>query len=103
MACEGISVPVAFRPMPWPVRRSLVERVTLAAVRERLSSREHLAYVLQRVRQELVRASSTAPEILKNKQAEFEQEERRLANLINFVAEGQESKALAQAPQIAVL
>src|SRR5678815_725637 len=79
------------------VRRSLVERITLAAVRDRLSSREHLAYVLQRVRQELARSSSTAPEALKAKQAECEQEERRLANLIEFIAEGRGSKALAQA------
>ena len=35
------------------VRRSLAERITLAAVRDRLSSREHLAYVPQRVRQEI--------------------------------------------------
>jgi hypothetical protein len=34
---------------------------------------------------------------LRAKQTEFEQEERRLANFVEFVADGRGSKALAQA------
>ena len=79
------------------VRRSLAERVILAAVRDRLASQESLTYVLQRVRDEIARTTATAPETLRAKQTEFEQEERRLANFIEFVADGRGSKALAQA------
>ena len=72
-------------------------RVILAAVRDRLASQESLTYVLQRVRDEIARTTATAPETLRAKQTEFEQEERRLANFIEFVADGRGSKALAQA------
>ena len=78
------------------VRRSLVERITLAAVRDRLSSGSTSLMSCSESDKSWP-VSSIAPEALKNKQAEFDQEERRLANLINFVAEGQGSKALAQA------
>jgi len=79
------------------VRRSLAERVILAAVRDRLASSENLAYVLERVKQALARMTADAPESLRLKQAEFEQEERRLKNFLDFVADGRGSRALAQA------
>ena len=79
------------------VRRSLAERVILAAVRERLASSENLAYVLQRVKEEIARTTSTAPETLRLKQAECEQEERRLGNFVEFVADGRGSRTLGQA------
>ncbi len=79
------------------VRRSLAERVILAAVRDRLAPKENLAYVLERVKDELAKTMSNVPEALKAKQGEFEQEERRLANFIEFVAEGRGSRTLADA------
>ncbi len=79
------------------VRRTLAERVILAAVRDRLASRENLAYVLEGVKEALARATSQTPETVKLKQGELEQEERRLANFIDFVADGRGSKALGAA------
>ena len=78
------------------VRRSLAERVILAAVRDKLASRENLSYVLERVKEEIAKATATAPETLKLKEAEFE---RRIAGSGTSSSSwrGAGSKTLAQA------
>jgi site-specific DNA recombinase len=82
------------------VRRTLAERIITAAVRERLSSTENLAYVLKRVEESVIRMCSDVPETIKLKEAEFQAEERRVANFIEFIAEGRGSKAVAGALEI---
>ena len=79
------------------VRRSLTERIILAAVREKLASAENLGYVLKRVKDEVTKASSEAPETIRLKQADLEGEERRVANFVEFIGEGRGSRALADA------
>lgn len=78
-------------------RRTLAERVVLASVRERVGSAEALGYLRERVEQELRRSASAVPDQVKRGQAELEREERRLANLIELAAEGQGSRAIAEA------
>lgn len=79
------------------VRRTLAERIILAAVREKLASPENLAYVLKRVKDEVAEASSQAPETIRLKAADLESEERRVANFVEFIGEGRGSRALADA------
>ncbi len=79
------------------VRRTLVERVVLAAVRDRLADQENLDYVFEKLAQEVAAASTTTPETIRLKEAEFDAEQRRVANFIEFVAEGRGSRALADA------
>lgn len=82
------------------VRRSLVERIILAAVREALISPENLDYVLRRTKEEVEKTSEEAPEApeaIRLREAERSAEERRVANFIEFIAEGRGSRALAEA------
>jgi hypothetical protein len=79
------------------VRRTLTERIILAALRERLASAENLAYVLKRVAEEVAKASSEAPETIRLKEADLEGEERRVANFVEFIGDGRGSRALAEA------
>ena len=79
------------------VRRTMVERIVLAAVRDKLANPENLEYVLKRVEQEVAQASSGTPETIRLREAEFEAEQRRVTNLVEFVAEGRGSRALADA------
>jgi len=79
------------------VRRTLAERIILAAVREKLASAENLAYVLQRVEREVAKAASETPENMRLKEAELEGEERRVANFVQFIGDGRGSQALAEA------
>ena len=79
------------------VRRTLVERVVLAAVRDRLADQENLDYVFGKLAQEVAAASTATPETIRLKEAEFDAEQRRVANFVEFVAEGRGSRALADA------
>jgi len=79
------------------VRRTLAERIILAAVRERLGSAENLSYVLKRVEEEVAKASSETPESIRLKESELEGEERRVANFVEFIGDGRGSQALAEA------
>jgi hypothetical protein len=79
------------------VRRTLAERVILEAVQERVSEPDQIAYVLQRVEEEISRLRSDLPETLKLKEAELSAEQRRLANFVDFAGEGRGSQALAKA------
>lgn len=82
------------------VRRTLAERIITAGVREKLSSTENLAYILKRVEESVARMCSDVPETIRLKEAELQAEERRVANFIEFVAEGRGSKSVAGALEI---
>ncbi len=79
------------------VRRTLVEKIILAAVKEQISDPEHIAYVLERVDDEIAKLRSDLPATLKLKEAELTAEQRRLANFVDFIGEGRGSQALAKA------
>jgi hypothetical protein len=79
------------------VRRTLVEKVILQAVQERISDAEHIAYVLHRVGQQIAQLRSNLRDALKLKEAELAAEQRRLANFVDFIGEGRGSQALAKA------
>jgi hypothetical protein len=79
------------------VRRSLVERIALDAVRALLSHPEHIAYILQRVETEVSKLYAHIPESVRLKETGLAAEERRLANFVDFIGEGCGSRTLAQA------
>jgi len=79
------------------VRRTLVERVVLAAVRDRLAHPENLDYVFQKLAEAVASASTATPETIRLKEAECDAEQRRVANFIEFVAVGRGSRALGEA------
>ena len=79
------------------VRRSLVEKIILDTVLERLSDPERIEYVLRRVAAEVAKLYSHVPESIHLKEAELTAEERRLANFVDFIGEGRGSRTLAQA------
>lgn len=79
------------------VRRTLAERIILGAVRDALASAENIAYVFKRVQQEVEKASAESPEVIRLKAAELDAEDRRIANFVEFVAEGRGSRTLAEA------
>ncbi|MDG2304401.1 MAG: recombinase family protein [Candidatus Binatia bacterium] len=79
------------------VRRTIAEKCVLAAVRERVSDAASIRYVLERVEIEVKRLHADVPEALKLTRGKFDVEERRVANFIEFIAEGKGTKALGQA------
>jgi site-specific DNA recombinase len=79
------------------VRRTLVERVLLAALRDRLSSPAIISDVLHRVEREVAALYAHIPESIRLKETEVTAEERRLANFVEFIGEGRGSRTLAQA------
>jgi site-specific DNA recombinase len=79
------------------VRRTLAEKVILEAVKERISEPEQIAYVLERVEEEIAKLRSDLPDTLKLKEAELSAEQRRMANFLDFIGEGRGSQALAKA------
>jgi len=76
------------------VRRTLAERVILGAIQERIADPEHIAYVLQRVEEEIAKLRSDLPDTLKLKETELTTEQRRLANFVDFIGEGRGSSGL---------
>ncbi len=67
------------------------------AVREQIADPEHIAYVLERVEEEIAKLRSDLPDTLKLKEAELTAQRRRLANFVDFIGEGRGSQALAKA------
>ena len=69
----------------------------LEAVQDQISDPEHIAHVLQRVEEEIAKQRADLPDTRKLKKAELGAEQRRLANLVDFIGEGRGSQALAKA------
>ena len=53
--------------------------------------------LLERVTQEVAKASQDTPEALRLREAELEAEERRVKNFVEFIADGRGSRVLAEA------
>jgi site-specific DNA recombinase len=70
------------------VRRSLVEKIILDTVLERLSDPTHIEYVLRRVEVEVAKLYTHVPESIHLKEVELTAEERRLANFVDFNRRG---------------
>jgi hypothetical protein len=66
-------------------------------VRQRITDTASLRYVFEKVEGEVGKILATAPESVRMKQAELESIQRRIANFVDFVAQGRGSKALAEA------
>jgi site-specific DNA recombinase len=79
------------------VRRTLVEKIVVGAVRTQLSAPEHLHRILERVAAEVQTLYSHIPETIRLKEAELAAEQRRLTNFLDFIGEGRGSRTLAQA------
>jgi hypothetical protein len=79
------------------VRRTLAENVILGAVQTQITDPGYIAYVLQRVEEEIAKLRSDLPDTLKLKEAELTAEQLRLANFVDFTGEGRGSQALAKA------
>ena len=79
------------------VRRSLVEKIILDMVQEQLTDPQHIEYVLRRVAAEVGKLYTHVPESIRLKETELTAEQRRLANFVDFIAEGRGSRTLAQA------
>jgi hypothetical protein len=73
------------------VRRTLAEKVILDAIKQRISDPEQIAYILQRVEEEIAKLRSDLPDTLKLKEAELAAEQRRMANFVDFIGEGRGS------------
>jgi hypothetical protein len=67
------------------------------AVRERLGDTESIRYLLGRVEEEVRRIAAGVPEEVRLKDLALSREEKRLANLVEFVADGRGSRALGDA------
>jgi recombinase-like zinc beta ribbon protein len=69
------------------VRRTRVERMILLAVRDVMGSVEKLDYAVGRVKAEVEKVSTEAPQIVTFREAECAVEQRRVANFVEFIAE----------------
>ena len=83
------------------VPRRLAERKAVEALREHLSAPAAIRYVLERVEAEVKRLHDHVPEEIKLKRAALAEEERRIANFIEFIGDGKGTPALADALQAA--
>ena len=81
------------------VPRRLAERKTVEALREHLSAPSAIRYVLERVESEVKQLHGHVPEQIKLKRAALADEERRIANFVEFIGGGKGTAALADALQ----
>src|SRR5262249_55665394 len=79
------------------VRRRLVEKRVLEAIRERISDATSIHYVLTRVEVEVRRLHADLPQSIKITRSRLDAEERRVANFIEFIGDGKGTRALGQA------
>ena len=79
------------------VRRSLVEKIVINEVRKQISSPEKIQYLLEKVEAEVSNLYSDIPDSIRHKESELRSEEKRLANYINFIGDGNASRMLNQA------
>ena len=75
----------------------LVEDLILDEVNKQLATPENFQIVLERVESEIKKLCAHVPEQIRSKEAELANEDRRLMNFIEFIAEGRKSSALSKA------
>ena len=79
------------------VRRTVAERIILAALRDGLANTENLAYVLKRVEEKVKEMHAEVPETIRLKEVELNAEQRRVDNFVAYIADGRSSDAVAKA------
>ena len=79
------------------VRRKLVEDLVLDEVNKQLATPGNFQIVLEKVEFEIKKLCAHVPEQIRSKEAELANEDRRLMNFIEFIAEGRKSSALSKA------
>ena len=83
------------------VRRTVAERIILAALRDKLNDTDNLIYVLNRVEQKVKEMHSEVPETIRLKEIELNTEQRRVDNFVAYIAEGRSSEAISKALDVA--
>ena len=79
------------------VRRKLVEDLVLDEVNKQLATPENFQIILEKVESEIKKLCAHVPEQIRSKETELANEDRRLMNFIEFIAEGRKSSALSKA------
>ena len=79
------------------VRRKLVENLVLDKVNEQLATPENFQSILKKMESEIKKLCAHVPEQIRSKETELANEDRRLMNFIEFIAEGRKSSALSKA------
>jgi len=83
------------------VRRTIVEKIILSALSEKLNDTENIAYILKRVEENVKEMHSEVPETIRLKELEFNAEQRHIDNFVAYIAEGRSSEAVGKALEAA--
>ena len=83
------------------MRRSLLERILVAELRDRIATPENVTYVLQRVAHEVQKVYRDVPETIRLRSKALADLDRKIENFITFIGEGRGSGALASALETA--
>ena len=79
------------------VRKSVVEKVILGELSNRLSNTDSLAYVFRRVEKMVAKEFAESPGAAKRKEDEYKKQRQMLDNLVGYIAQGRQSKAVESA------
>ena len=79
------------------VRKSVVEKVILGELTNRLSNTDSLAYVFRRVEKMVAKEFAESPGAAKRKEDEYKKQRQMLDNLVGYIAQGRQSKAVEAA------
>ena len=79
------------------VKDRLVEKFVINEVRKQISSPEKIQYLFEKVEAEISNLYSDIHDSIRHKESELRSEEKRLANYINYIGDGNASRMLNQA------
>ena len=74
-----------------------VESAIMAELKEKIVTIENLEYVYQRVEQEAAKTLEHAPDLIRTKKAQLEKLQSHIRNYLEFIKQGNLSKAVAEA------
>ena len=81
------------------VPRKLTENLILKEVSKQISSPENFRRILSKVEKEVAKTYSDVPNLIRQKEHELSSEKRRLANFVEFIAEGRGNQTIGKALQ----
>src|SRR3990172_1687298 len=79
------------------VRKSVVEKVILRELTNKLSNTDSLAYVFRRVEKMVAKEFAQSPGAAKRKEEEDKKQRQMLDNLVGYISQGRQSKAVEEA------
>ena len=79
------------------VRKSVVEKVILRELTNKLSNTESLTYVFRRVEKMVAKEFAESPGAAKRKEDEYKKQRQMLDNLVIYISQGRQSKAVEEA------